>query len=381
MRKEEISQNIKEEKKVEQNKLGLYIHIPFCKYICKYCDFCKKYIKNYDTSSYVDSLILNLKMYEDYFYNISTIYIGGGTPSSLPLKDIEKLLKFLNNNINLTEVEEFTIEANPDDISEDLLHILSKYQINRMSLGVQSLNNKILKEIGRDHTKEDVENVINLIPKYIDNLNVDLMFNLPLQNKTDIQLDLDFIEKNQENITHISYYSLILEENTILYNQNFMHFSEDEEDDIYKYIQSKLKVIGYNQYEISNYAKEGFLSRHNMKYWTRGEYIGVGLGASGFLNNQRYTVTRSYQDYISSSLNGKIELLEEELIDSKEEIEEIIMLGLRTNVGIHKKILIDNNIKVQDEYFIEQGENIIINPKYYFLSNEIILNILEKLDN
>ncbi len=359
------------------NKIGLYIHIPFCKYICKYCDFCKKYNHSFDNEKYINSLINELEMYSDKFQYIDSIYIGGGTPTSLEFSLLNKLLTYLNNNIDMQKVEEFTIEANPDDINVELVDLLVKKKINRVSLGVQSLNDKILKSVKREHTGEDVQKAIDILSAKIENISIDLIFNLPTQKKGDIEESFSFVKKNENSIKHISYYSLILEENTVLFNEKFEGLNEDKESDMYKFIQKKLLELSYKQYEISNFSKKGYESYHNKKYWELKEYIGVGLSASSYVLKKRYTNTRSMNDYLKYIKKGELPIIDEEFIDEKENKKEQIIFGLRTKDGI------SNDIELSDElikYFdIEEGK-ISIKKEYLFLSNWIILEVLELND-
>ncbi len=359
------------------NSLGLYIHIPFCKYICKYCDFCKKYKNTYDNDKYIELLLKELDMYKNDFKKIDSIYIGGGTPSSLDFKLLEKLLSYVKKNIDLNKVKEYTIEANPDDINQDLVNLLYEKKVSRVSLGVQSLNDNILLDVKREHTKNDVQKAIDLLSLKIKNISVDFIFNLPNQTIRDIDDTFLFLKKNHDKIQHVSYYSLILEENTMLYNEKFIGFDEEIEDDVYKKIQYNLKELEYEQYEISNFSKKNFNSYHNKKYWELNEYIGVGLSASSYINDNRYTTTRSFNEYESFINKGSLAIINKEYINSKEKNKERIIFGLRTNKGIK------NNIKVNEKIlkFLEiEEDNIRIKKEYLFLSNIIILELLELND-
>ncbi len=363
-----------------KNNIGLYIHIPFCKYICTYCDFCKKLIKHYETSKYVDSLIMELNKYKDDFSNIDTIYIGGGTPTALPQNELQRIFDYLNSYINMEQIKEFTIEANPDDIvSYEYVSFLKKANINRISLGVQSINNNILSKINRGHTNENVKQAITLATRQIKNVSIDLMFNLPNQTTAHIEETLNFVSKYKDYIKHISYYSLIFEEDTVLFNSNFENLSPDEESEIYKLIQVRLETLGYTQYEISNYAQDGYESKHNLKYWNLDQYIGVGLGASSFLNKSRFTNTCSYEGYCQG-VNTNNHIVDVEVITPKENLIESIILGLRTTKGIKQDILVENKIEISNEYFKEEGSYVAIKPEFFFISNQIILEILEKIN-
>ncbi len=359
------------------SNLGLYIHIPFCKYICKYCDFCKKYSHSFDNKKYIELLLKELGFYKEYFKNIDSIYIGGGTPSSLDLYLLDELLSFLNDNINMDNIKEFTIEANPDDVNQDFVDLIVKKKINRVSLGVQTLNDEILRDIKRNHTSYDVQQALNFLNGNIDNVSVDFMFNLPNQTLEDIKETFLFIKKNNKTIKHISYYSLILEENTILNNENFYGLEEDEESEIYTTIQKELKSLSYNQYEISNFSKEGYDSFHNKKYWQLKEYIGVGLSASSYIFKKRYTTTRSMKDYVKSIQKGDLCLINEEYIDEVENKRERIIFGLRTKKGILNDIKLTENLF---KYFDIKGDYLSIKQEYLFLSNWLILEVLELND-
>ncbi len=364
---------------LKKEKKGLYIHIPFCKYICTYCDFCKKYKSKFDTKKYINNLIKELEKNKGEFSSINTIYIGGGTPSCINIEDLKILFTYINNNIQISNVKEYTIEANPDDISEQLVLFFKENNINRISLGVQTLNNKILQKINREHTFYDVQNAINIIYKHIYNLSLDFMFNLPNQTKEDINQTFEFIEKNKDQIKHISYYSLILEENTILNNESFKNMDPDYESDIYKLIQENLKNLKYFQYEVSSFAQTGYESKHNLKYWERKQYIGVGLGASGFINNIRKTNTKSINNYYKSLKNNDSKsIVFKERLTKEDIFYEKIYLGLRTIKGIDYTLLKNNNIKINENYFNIENDKISIKEEYFFLSNKIILDILEQ---
>lgn len=355
-------------------KKGLYIHIPFCKYICHYCDFCKKHLNVYNKKEYMKLLIKELSLYKKEFHLIDSIYIGGGTPSALNNDELKILLDYLNENININYVKEFTIEINPDDVNEKLIDLLSGSNINRISLGVQSLNNDTLKMVNRNYTKQDVFKAIKLLSSSFDNISVDLMFNLPNQNKNDILESINFLKENKNSIKHVSFYSLILEENTVLYNKNFSNLDEESESEYYKFIQENLLKEGFDQYEISNFAQKGYESYHNKKYWSLEEYIGVGLSASSYLNSYRYTSTRSLKEYENGLLYGNEYIVEKEFINEKEHLKEQIIFGLRTTKGIKNNIKLNSKVK---KFLDVEGENIKIKRENFFLSNQIILDILD----
>ena len=278
---------------------GLYIHIPFCNSICNYCDFTKLVSSDEVKTKYVDRLLQEIDHYEDELKNINTVYIGGGTPNSLSLKLLKKIFKKIDKYLD--ESIESSIELNPELINIDLIKLLKEYKFNRVSIGVESFNNNILKSINRKHSIDDVFNAIKLLKENgINNINIDLMYGLPNQTINDIKTDLDYFYKLE--IPHISYYSLILEDKTVFHhlmdNKKLVLPDDDLVADMYEYISNDLCIHNYNHYEISNYSKKNHESIHNLIYWNQEEYVGVGLGASGFLNHYRYTNNKSMKKYL-----------------------------------------------------------------------------------
>lgn len=355
----------------------LYIHIPFCKYICSYCDFCKKYVQHYNIDEYLDLLDQELSFYQDEFH-LDTIYVGGGTPSTLNSDQLIKLRNIIDKHAKLNENCEFSFEANPDDITEDYAKILHQIGVNRLSMGVQTLNNDILKQLGREYDDQDVYDALDIASKYFDNISVDLMFNLKNQTSADLDTAIDLLNK-YNGIKHISVYSLIVEDHTRLGNQNYYNLDEDEESQVYKYIQHRLNNLGFNQYEISNWSRNNeFISRHNSCYWDNSEYVGIGLSASSYYNNYRYTNTRSYKDYLTTITEKNNPVVEYEVVSNYDKIYYSIMLGLRTAKGINYEIVKDY-ISDINQFEIKDGR-IRIKEDYYFISNEIIIDILIKLE-
>ncbi|MFV0246645.1 MAG: radical SAM family heme chaperone HemW [Mycoplasmatales bacterium] len=348
---------------------SLYIHIPFCNYICTYCDFCKKHNHSYNEDIYIDYLIKELDLIKP--KDIDSIYIGGGTPSCINLRALKKLLSYL---YSFKDLKEYTIEMNPDDINEELLILLKEYNVSRISLGIQSLSNKVLKQINRQYTKEEVYLKYNLLQKYFDNISCDFMFNLPDQDMNDIDQIISFIKEN--NLKHFSFYDLILEQNTVLNNKNYKGLSDEETSNIYSYIQEQFKE--YNQYEISNYANPGYESYHNIGYWTNKPYYGVGLSSSSLLNNTRFTNTRSIKDYYDALDLNKIPFIEKEVLSKEDLDEEKIILSLRYNNFISVSDKIINIIKElnYESYFIIKDNEIKLKPSSYYISNIIIVDIL-----
>lgn len=359
---------------------GLYIHIPFCKYICSYCDFGKKYIKNQPVDEYIDSLVKELDMYAP-FSDVDTIYIGGGTPSSLNNDQLTKLFSKLKELIDFKNIIEFSFEMNPDDINLELLQLLKANHVSRLSIGAQTLNDIILENLHRKHTGREVIEGLKLAQTIFDNISVDFMFNLPDQTKEDIKLSLQFIEES--NIQHVSYYGLIFEEHTILNTEEYNYWSEDEEGEVYAYIQSKLKGCGFNQYEISNYSKVGYESKHNIHYWNNDDYYGIGLSASGKLGNERYTNTYSLKEYINKIDDGVQPVKDIEILSEDDILFEKIMLGLRyyqfVEIDANVYGWIENNEMLNGKFDFKQKQ-IRLKPEFYYISNQIILDILERIE-
>ena len=354
---------------------SVYIHIPFCKQICSYCDFCK-FIYNKDwIDKYLDSLENEIK--KDYKNEIiDTIYIGGGTPSSLSCDELEKLLKICSV-FKLNTKNEFTIEFNIEDITLEKLEICENNKVNRISIGVQTFNKSYLSLLERNN-KVDIKENIEMVKKYFDNINIDLIYALPNQSISDLEEDLDkYLELN---IPHISCYSLIIEEHTKLNNMHFKPINEDLDFDMYQLINNKLKK--YNHYEISNYSKSGYESKHNLTYWNNEEYYGFGVGASSYIDNVRYTNSRNIVNYMN-----KIYKKSEEVLTIDDKISYELVLGFRKTKGINiegfknkynkdiktlyniKELIDENKLVIKDDY-------IYINEKYLYVSNEILINFI-----
>jgi len=356
----------------------IYIHIPFCNNICKYCDFPKLlYDKKY-INKYLDSLEKEIVLrYKN--EKVKTIYIGGGTPTSLDVIELKRLLEITNQFDRELECE-FTIESNVESLDDDKLKLMMEYGVNRVSLGVQSFNEKTLLELNRKHTKKDVFDTVNRIKKVgIDNISIDYIYGvndniLEIQNDMNIFLELD--------IPHISCYSLIIEDNTVFGINKREYIDEDKEYEMYKCIGNILEDNGYKHYEISNYCKEGYFSSHNINYWDNGEYYGFGLGSVSYLNNYRISNTKNLNRYI----NGEyVESSNYEDIDIR--MSNAIILGLRKIKGINIKnfnekfdanILDLYNIRelIKNGKLVIEDNNLFIPRKYFYMANEILINFI-----
>ena len=328
-------------------RLGIYVHIPFCAKKCNYCDFYSLASGETEKKSYIEALkreILEVSKKVGDDYEVYTIYFGGGTPSIIKADYIKELLDVIRSQFRLYKDDfypEITLECNPKTLNMEKLSIYKEVGINRISLGLQSADNDELKLLGRIHSYEDFLASYEMARKSgFNNINVDLMSAIPKQKLKTYEKSLDEILKL--NPEHISSYSLIIEENTPFfdkYAENAPFYkdlpSEDEDRKMYELTASRLRLAGYERYEISNYAKEGFYSRHNTSYWERIPYLGFGVGASSFFNNERYNNRANLKEYIK---NAGVEDIREEVtkISLNEAMSEFMFLGLRKTCGISK---------------------------------------------
>lgn len=318
---------------------GIYIHIPFCVKKCRYCDFNSYKIDIEKKKRYIKALEKEIEIYSkmDNKRKIDTIFLGGGTPSILKPDEIESIFEKLNSSFDISEDAEITMECNPGTLDEEKLNAMKKSGVNRLSIGLQAVQNDILEYIGRIHTFEEFEKTYNLVRKCgFDNVNIDLMYNLPNQREKEWMETLEkVVSLNPE---HISAYSLILEEGTELcdmYERGEFTLSGDDTDiKMYRYTIDYLKENGYMQYEISNYAKTGKECRHNIIYWKCDNYIGLGAGASGYIGNRRYSNIPEVDEYNETVEAGKLPVLSEEVLTDEEKFEELVFMGLRMNEGV-----------------------------------------------
>lgn len=325
---------------------AVYIHIPFCKKICHYCDFCKVLYHGAWVTQYLNALAKEIK--ERYNHEkISTIYIGGGTPSALNTKDLKYLFDILNL-IDTKDGLEFTFECNLEDIREELLEVLQKNDVTRLSIGIQSFDPDKLLFMGRNHFFHDAQDKIALCRKYgFTNINVDLIYGIPGETLKMLKEDLDLFLKLK--VEHISTYSLIVEDHTMIGITDTMPIPEELDAKMYELICKTLSKKGYRHYEISNFAKPGYESKHNLKYWNNEEYYGFGVGAAGYLHGIRYENTKSLTDYF----DGKW-LLKEELLSKQDVMDNELMLGLRKLEGISLQSFFDKyEVNLQEVYPIQ----------------------------
>ena len=358
---------------------SVYIHIPYCEYICSYCDFCKLKYNSEWISLYLESLKQEIETYYK-GEKIRTLYIGGGTPSVLSMIELTKLFEILKL-FDLSELEEFTIECNIESITNEKLILFKKNNVNRLSIGVQTFNEKFIKLLNRNHTKEEVEEKINMAKLVgFDNINVDLMYALPGETMEDLECDVDEILRL--NVPHISCYSLMIEPNTKLYIDNVKEIDEDLDYEMYKYIEKRLNNREYTHYEVSNYAKIGYESKHNLVYWNNEYYYGFGLGASGYLENYRYDNTKNLNKYNSHNYIENINKISEE-----DRLKYELILGFRKIKGINKNEFKEKfNISIYEvpnindllhRNMLKEDENYIyIADEWIYKSNEILVKFI-----
>lgn len=358
---------------------AVYVHIPFCKHICSYCDFPKVLHIESFVVEYLDALQREIENNYD-GERIKSIYIGGGSPSCLNKKERVRLFRILEI-FNRTADCEFTFECNPADITEDLLDDIIFGGVNRISIGIESFELDNLKILERQANFNDIEEKLALIRKRgIHNINLDLMYAIPNQKISSLKKDLNKFLKLKP--THISTYSLIIEDHTKLKIDGAEYISEDVDCKMYDLIVQRLKKEGFNHYEVSNFAKPGYESRHNLTYWNNLEYYGFGLGASGYKDNFRYKNTLNLHEYIKGNYH-----IEENLMTYKEQMDNELMVGLRKTNGIDVHEFYDKYKKnIQDVYpvkaLIKSGEliyqngRLFIHPNKIYVMNEILIKLI-----
>lgn len=356
---------------------SLYIHIPFCDHICFYCDFPKRVATLEYKEKYMKYLSKELEMYDP--KNLKTIYIGGGTPSSIPIPLLEELLS------KLPKVEESTFECNPNDINKNLLETLKRGNITRISLGVQTFNDSLLKDIGRTHSKDESIQAIELIKSYDFDLSIDLIFNLPNQTEEDLLYDLELSELSD----HISYYSLILEENTVFEKMiNKGKLTEPTKDsEFFEIVIEYLTSKDYEHYEISNFTRNK-KSLHNLTYWNNEEYYGVGLAASGYINGTRYYNNHLFKNYYASLDADELPIEHQDELSKNDIMFEHLMLGFRKiegfsisefeqkyDISLFKAFSELENL-VSEGYLLVENDTIRVSKKGLYYNNDLLIRLL-----
>jgi oxygen-independent coproporphyrinogen III oxidase len=382
----------------EKMPKAIYIHIPFCEQICHYCDFNKVFLANQPVDGYLDALekelILTLAKYPT--TKINTIYVGGGTPTSLDEKQLEKFLQIISTHLlPMTDQQlEYTFEANPNKGLLPKLSLLKNGKVNRLSYGVQTFDNKLLKTIGRTHEKEDVIEAIETAKKVgFTNISVDLMFSLPGQSISQFNetLDLAFAL----DVPHFSSYSLQIEPKTVFYNLSQKGKlplpPEDESATMFELLIDRMNKKGYKQYEISNFAKPGFESIHNLTYWNNEEYYGIGAGAHSYVSGSRCANVGPVNKYIALVNESKLPRLEEHPVPKKEKMEEEMFLGLRMATGVSKQSFIQKyGVGIHDIFgseiekliteklIFEKEDTIALTTKGFLLGNEVFQQFISE---
>ena len=347
-------------------RLGLYIHIPFCDKICNYCDFTAFQGANSKILEYVNALKKEIQLKGNKNFFIDSIFIGGGTPSFIDGKYIFEILEEVRENFTVLENIEISIETNPKTFDEKKLEFYKKAGINRLSIGVQSFNDKILKELGRNHNSKEVFESIELVRKFDFDINLDLIFGYQKQSVEDILYDLEMVKKI--NPKHISYYSLIIEEKTkfkALQNAGKLNFlDEDIERKMYHLIVENLEKIGLKQYEVSNFSKEQKESVHNKKYWNCKEYLGMGVSSHSYFEDVRFSNTVNLSKYIKELENGNIPIdFSENLNMATKKFEYIIM-----NMRLKEGFLISDYNKLFNVNFLEENKKVVENA----IKNDVV---------
>lgn len=347
-------------------KLALYIHFPFCKQKCYYCDFKSFANKEMYVDSYINALCKEIEKYNylNKEYEITSIYLGGGTPSHIDSKNIVKVLDIVRENYAINKNAEITIEINPGTVDKEKLQSYYDAGINRISFGLQSTNDEMLKRIGRIHSYNDFVENYNVAREIgFNNISVDLIFGLPEQNTEIWNKTLeDIINLKSE---HISAYSLKVEEGTPFYTMQSKGKlelpSEDTEREMYYVLKDTLKKNGYEQYEISNFAKKGYESKHNIAYWERQDYLGVGSNSASCIENKRFSNEENIEKYIEIINKNEFPVMYEETLSEEDIFVEEIILGLRMLKGINAIEILKNQPQERIDNFLRNKEKLLKN--------------------
>ncbi|ALC81682.1 MULTISPECIES: radical SAM family heme chaperone HemW [Bacillus] len=373
-----------------------YIHIPFCEHICHYCDFNKFFIQNQPVDDYLVSLEAEMKntIEREGKSRVDTIFIGGGTPTSLSVRQLEHLMNSIHKVLEPSgQIIEFSVEANPDDLNAEKLSFLKEAGVNRLSLGVQTFEDELLKKIGRVHETKDVFIAVEQARKAgFQNISLDLMFGLPGQ--TTLHLERSLQTALSLDAEHYSVYSLIVEPKTIFYNlmqKGRLHLpAQETEAEMYELVMENMDHHGVKQYEISNFSKPGFESRHNLTYWNNEHYYGFGAGAHGYVNGKRTVNAGPLKKYMALVDEKGFPYTEESDVSFKEKIEEEMFLGLRKTAGVNKHVFQEKFGQPVEAFFAEtvqklekQGlllngtTNISLTHKGKLLGNEVFQSFLK----
>ena len=378
----------------EEQKVSAYIHIPFCEHICYYCDFNKVFLEGQPVDEYVEMLLkeMEITLEQHPVKELETLYVGGGTPTSLTAVQLDRLLAGAREILPFKEGKEFTVEANPGDLTKEKLQVMKNYGVNRLSMGVQTFDNRLLKKIGRKHTAEDVYQTMRFLEEEnFTNVSIDLIYALPGQTLEGYRETLN--QALALDLPHYSLYSLILENKTMFMNwvrQGRLELPDQEtETRMFEETIQAMEKKGRHQYEISNFGLKGHESKHNLMYWNNDHYFGFGAGASGYLGNKRYRNKGPIQHYLRPLRAGELPVLETEVLLRENQIEEEMFLGLRKKIGISKqhfyeryqqtieslysKVLTDLE---KEGLLVNESDRIYLTPKGTFLGNEVFERFL-----
>jgi len=373
--------------------VGIYVHFPFCASKCKYCNFNSYDNKNDLQLDYFQAMLKEIEMYKSNDIYVDSIFIGGGTPSMMFDGCISTLISQLKKSFLVALNAEITIECNPNSVTLQKAREWKECGVNRVSVGLQTINQNALNAIGRTHTKKDYVKAVDIIKSVgFKNINTDCLIGLPSQKLSHVKKTLALVTKLK--CSHVSVYSLILEKDTMLYkmvNENLVKIPKEEKAlGMYNYAYAYLKKMGYSRYEVSNFAQKNCECKHNVNTWKMGEYLGFGAGAHGYFNGVRYSNFSSPESYIFVLQDGRKPVDNEEKLKRKEKLEETIMLGLRTKYGIdleqikkeYKVDLMEKKKDVIDDLIKNNLINIAYNKIVatdlgFTVLNKIILDLVD----
>lgn len=382
-----------ETKKILQ-PVSAYLHIPFCEHICYYCDFNKVFLEGQPVDEYIEALLKEIQLTKERFpvEEMATLYIGGGTPTSLSAKQLDRLLAGVRELLPFNDQNEFTVEANPGDLTQEKLQVMKNYGVNRLSMGVQTFDDKLLKKIGRKHTAADVYETMAFLEKEnFENVSIDLIYALPGQTLASFR---DTLQRAIElDLPHYSLYSLILENKTMFMNwvrQGRLELpDQDIESQMFAETIELMASGNRQQYEVSNFAIPGMESQHNLVYWNNEHYFGLGAGASGYLGNIRYKNHGPIQHYLAPLGDNQLPIREEEKLSRNNQMEEEMFLGLRKRQGISPahfaekfQVSLDSvyglviEELIQENLLVQREDYLALTEEGLFLGNDVFERFL-----
>ena len=375
---------------------AVYLHIPFCDYICHYCDFNKVFMQGQPVNDYLAHMDLEMKHTLEQFPTdrIETIFVGGGTPTALNEEQLERFLKDVQNRFGpyLCDSVEFSMEANPGSVTPEKLRIMKAYGVNRLSIGAQAFQDSLLNKLGRGHSVAEIGEIVRMAQNEgFMNLSLDLMFGLP--DQTIPQFSESITKAIELGITHISSYSLQVEKKTVFYNKwrkgELPLPTEEAEADMYEMLITRLEKAGLLQYEISNFAKPGYESKHNITYWKNNEYYGIGAGAHSYIDGVRRANAGPLKQYMTKIDESGFPYMDDNVLTENERMEEEMFMGLRMKEGVSKETFqkkFNHSIEdvfseqinklVQNQLIQDTGTHITLTEQGFFLGNEVFQEFL-----